>query len=106
MPEEYITTHRPSLLIQFVHWPVSHTEPIHLTPGLCVLILNAIYTALNKLHVVLGQRPSLVRENVLHLQITENDKQANVNVKLYILYLVYTCSQRNSDRSCSFTQKV
>lgn len=76
--EESRVTHISGLLMQFVHWAICHTEPIHLTPGLCVLILEAIYTALNKLHVVLGQRPRLVGENVLHLRITEKDKQANV----------------------------
>lgn len=72
--------------MQHVHWPICHTEPIHLTPGLCVFILEAIDTALDKLHVVLGQRPRLVRENVLHLQTTEKDKRADVNVRPYALH--------------------
>lgn len=75
----YGATHRPRLLMQFVRWPICHREPIHLTPGLCVLILEAVYTALNELHVVLGQRPRLVCENVLHLQTADMVKQADVN---------------------------
>lgn len=70
-----------SLLMHFVYWSICHTVAIHLTPGLGVLILKAIYTALNKFHVVLGQCPCLVRENVLHLQITENNKQGQCDVK-------------------------
>lgn len=83
--EKYNVTHAPSLLMHFVHWPICHTEAIHLTPGLTVLILKTVYTALDKLHVVLSQCACLVCENVLHLQTTENNKtgQFKANTFLY-----------------------
>ncbi len=61
-------THLSSILLQFIHRPVRHSEAVQLAPGVSVFVLEAVYTALDELHVVLGQRACLVCEYIFHLQ--------------------------------------
>lgn len=58
-------THLSSPLLQFTHRPVRHSEAVQLVS---VFVLEAVYTALDELHVVLGQCARLVCEYIFHLQ--------------------------------------
>lgn len=61
-------THPASFLLQFVHWSICDTKAVQLGAGVPMFVLEAVDTALDELHVVLGECAGLVCEDVLHLQ--------------------------------------
>lgn len=66
--EGHHNTHPASFLLQFAHRSICDTESVQLRARIPVLVLESVDAALDELHVILSEGPSLVGENILYLQ--------------------------------------